>query len=62
MHPVPILALFDLFFHYWLNHWLVCDLAQIKSNDLSEQAKRVFAAGAVLFDLGGNGAFWKKRV
>jgi hypothetical protein len=26
------------------------------------QAKRGFAAGAVLFDLGGNGAFWKKRV
>ncbi len=26
------------------------------------QAERGFAAGAVLFDLGGNGAFWKKRV
>ena len=25
------------------------------------QAKRGFAAGAVLFDLGGNGAFWKKK-
>ncbi len=24
------------------------------------QAERGFAAGAVLFDLGGNGAFWKK--
>ncbi len=29
---------------------------------LMKQAKRGFAAGAVLFDLGGNGAFWKKRV
>jgi hypothetical protein len=26
------------------------------------KAERGFAAGAVLFDLGGNGAFWKKRV
>jgi hypothetical protein len=26
-----------------------------------EQAKRGFAAGAVLFDLGGNGAFWQKK-
>jgi hypothetical protein len=25
------------------------------------QTKRGFAAGAVLFDLGGNGAFWKKK-
>ncbi len=25
------------------------------------QAERGFAAGAVLFDLGGNGAFWKKK-
>jgi hypothetical protein len=25
------------------------------------QAERGFAAGAVLFDLGGNGAFWKKE-
>jgi hypothetical protein len=31
-------------------------------NYLSKQAERGFAAGAVLFDLGGNGAFWKKRV
>ncbi len=28
----------------------------------TKQAERGFAAGAVLFDLGGNGAFWKKRV
>ncbi len=27
-----------------------------------KQAERGFTAGAVLFDLGGNGAFWKKRV
>ncbi len=26
----------------------------------SRQAERGFATGAVLFDLGGNGAFWKK--
>jgi hypothetical protein len=26
-----------------------------------KQAERGFAAGAVLFDLGGNGAFWKKK-
>ncbi len=26
------------------------------------QAERGFAAGAVLFDLGGIGAFWKKKV
>jgi hypothetical protein len=32
------------------------------SNHLDVQAERGFAAGAVLFDLGGNGAFWKKRV
>jgi hypothetical protein len=25
------------------------------------QAKRNFTAGAVLFDLGGNGAFWQKK-
>ncbi len=25
------------------------------------QAKRGFAAGAVLFDLGGNGVFWQKK-
>ncbi len=25
------------------------------------QAERGFAAGAVLFDLGGNGAFWQKK-
>jgi hypothetical protein len=25
------------------------------------QAKRGFAIGAILFDLGGNGAFWKKK-
>ncbi len=31
-----------------------CDL-------LNVQAERGFAAGAVLFDLGGNGAFWKKK-
>ncbi len=28
----------------------------------SKQAERDFVAGAVLFDLGRNGAFWKKRV
>jgi hypothetical protein len=27
----------------------------------SKQAERGFTAGAVLFDLGGNGAFWKKK-
>ncbi len=26
-----------------------------------EQAERGFAAGAVLFDLGGNGVFWQKK-
>ncbi len=31
-------------------------------HDSPIQAKRGFAAGAVLFDLGRNGAFWKKRV
>jgi hypothetical protein len=28
---------------------------------LQLQAKRGFTAGAVLFDLGGNGAFWQKK-
>jgi hypothetical protein len=28
---------------------------------IDRQAERGFAAGAVLFDLGGNGAFWKKK-
>ncbi len=31
------------------------------SNFSLKQAKRGFAAGAVLFDLGGNGAFWRKK-
>ncbi len=30
-------------------------------NRFMRQAERGFAAGAILFDLGGNGAFWKKR-
>jgi hypothetical protein len=33
----------------------------IEENDFKLQAERGFAAGAVLFDLGGNGVFWQKR-
>jgi hypothetical protein len=38
-------------------------LSFIKSNSslIKSQAKRGFAAGAVLFDLGGNGVFWQKK-
>jgi hypothetical protein len=30
-------------------------------NSFYKQAERGFAAGAVLFDLGGNGLFWQKE-
>jgi hypothetical protein len=46
MHPVPIIALFDLMFDHWFDHWLVCEsvrdlvylldcslVAVVKSND-----------------------------
>ncbi len=36
-------------------------LAQTLERVFRIQAERGFAAGAVLFDLGGNGAFWQKK-
>ena len=45
MHPVPIVALFDLLFDHSYDNWLVCNLVhliacslipQIESNDLFE--------------------------
>jgi hypothetical protein len=46
--------------------FLLNKLTEFKKNGcrifVIEQAKRGFAAGAVLFNLGGNGAFGKKRV
>jgi hypothetical protein len=43
----------------WINEWV--NFWSYKEIFHMLQAKRVFVAGAVLFDLGGNGVFWQKK-
>jgi hypothetical protein len=39
----------------------ICTLFFALGSFISIQAKRGFSAGAVIFDLGGNGVFWQKK-